>query len=218
MNERKLGRRAPWLVIMVLAAGTLHAEDRWTVTAELVPGENYSTVKRLGIMPVKMVPQMALWIEIGNGTFLDTIYSTRRNSENEWRGADDRPEALPVYNGRRGTLDALSGATPNGKAPISLKGEVTLPPGRYVFYGEVNKSFDYNESYPEEAAGVNGQPSLVYRADVNFSGDKDVYRVIMTPVGTGSVDGSNGYIIPGTDGLTTGLSILKSMELVLEKR
>jgi hypothetical protein len=43
---------------------------------------------------------------------------------------------------------------------------VNLSPGRYFIYGEVNKSFDYNETYPEERTGVNGQPSLVYRGTV----------------------------------------------------
>ena len=211
-------RRTLGILVLMLAAVSAHAEGLWTVTAELTPGEKYSTVRWFGIMPVKLVPQMALWIETADGGFRETIYSTRRNSENDWRGADERSEALPVYNGRRGNLDALGSASPKGKGIISLNGEVAIPPGKYVFYGEVNKSFDYNDSYPEGDTGVNGQPSLVYRGGIEFTGDREVYRVVLSPVGTGSVDGSNGAITPGTAGLTTGLEILKSVELVLEKR
>ncbi len=217
MKERRGGSIALGLLVMVLGAAVVHAEERWTVTAELTPGEKYRTVKWFGIMPVKMVPQTALWIETENGGFLDTIYSTRRNSDNDWRGAEERPEALPVYNGRRGSLDALGGASPKGKGLISLEGAVMLPPGKYIFYGEVNKSFDYNDSYPEEISGVNGQPSLVYRGELELTGRRDSYRLVMTPFGTGSVDGSHGNITPGTAGLTSGLAILESVVLVLER-
>jgi hypothetical protein len=221
MNRMKNGikiRRTLGIMVFMAAALTAQAEERWTVTAELAPGEKYSTVKWFGIMPVKLVPQMALWIENTEGGFRETIYSTRRNSENDWRGAEERAEALPVYNERRGNLDALGGASPKGKALISLEGEVAIPPGKYVFYGEVNKSFDYNDAFPEETSGVNGQPSLVYRGEIDFTGDREIYRVVLSPVGTGSVDGSHGEITSGTAGLTTGLSILQSMELVLKKK
>lgn len=211
-------RRILGILVMMMTVMTAQAEDRWKVTAELTPGEKYSTVKWFGIMPVKLVPQMAFWIENRDGQFIETVYSTRRNSENDWRGAEERSEALPVYNARRGDLDALGGASPKGKALISLDGEGAIPPGTYVFYGEVNKSFDYNEAFPEEASGVNGQPSLVYRGELTLTGDRDVYRVVLSPVGTGSLDGSHGEISSGTAGITTGLSILKSVELVLEKR
>ena len=64
---------------------------------------------------------------------------------------------------------------------------------------------------------MNGQPSLVYRGELELTGRRDSYRLVMTPFGTGSVDGSHGNITPGTAGLTSGLAILESVVLVLER-
>ncbi len=136
MKERRNGVYALWFVLMMLAAGTLHADDRWSITAELAPGESYSKVKWFGIMPVRLVPQIALWIETEDGRFQDTIYATRRNIENDWRGSDDRAEALPVYNGKRGTVDAVGGASPKGKKLVRLEGQMSIPLGRTCSSGK----------------------------------------------------------------------------------
>jgi hypothetical protein len=214
MNQR--GRKNGVLALLLFLAGTAaFAGERWQITAELNPGSSYSSRKWFGIIPVKLVPQIALWIENEKGDFIASIYSSKRNSENNWRGADERSEALPVYNSRRGAVDAIGGASPKGNREIILEGTVDLAPGRYYVYGEVNKSFDYNERYPEEKSGVNGQPALVYRGLVDVSGSADSYRLALLPFGTGSLDGSDGAIRPGTEGLTSALRILDSVELVL---
>ncbi|MBN2874802.1 MAG: hypothetical protein JXM71_06885, partial [Spirochaetales bacterium] len=83
---------------------------------------------------------------------------------------------------------------------------------RYSAFLEINHSFDYNDAWPQSTrkgdpdwSGANGQPSVVYATDF-FAGSGSAVR--FEPIGQGSVDGSDGVLRPGLDGLTTALSIL----------
>ncbi len=194
------------MIVLLLAAlcGTLGAApaEALRFSVDLVPGEHYSHRKWFGIIPVKLTPQIAVWIESADGRFVDTIYSTKSNGENSWRGADERPEALPLYNERRGTVDAYSSATPKKQDLIQMERSLAPGPGDYVVYAEVNSSFDYNESYPESRDNVDGQPALVYRGEFSLGAGGESARIDLSPV-------------PAA-GLTTALSIMESISLKVE--
>jgi hypothetical protein len=86
-----------------------------------------------------------------------------------------------------------------------------LPSGTYIVKLEVNRSYDYNDTYTRANSGVTGQPSLVYKCalDVGHGPRKGTFE----PIGTGAVDGSDGAIRPGLGGVTTALRILAAAEI-----
>ncbi len=106
-------------------------------------------------------------------------------------------------------MDAVSAATASAAADHRAK--LSLPPGPYVAFLEVNRSYDYNERYTRANSGVNGQPSLIYRAELTAG--KTPARASFTPVGTGSVDGSDGAVRSGLDGITTALDLIANAEI-----
>lgn len=176
------------------------------------PGENYSHRKWFGIFPKKLTPQIAVWVENEDGDIVQTLLVSKRGGEGRFIGTDEgRPEALPVFTHKNDMreIDDVTSATPKGKTGFSAISRELLQSGTYIIFAEVNSSFDYNEAYPEEKDDVNGQPSLIYRAEINMGQDSG--DIMLIPFGTGSVRGETGDINPGVDGLSTALSILSSL-------
>src|SRR6056297_3070099 len=109
----------------VLFITTLHgiaAEELQKVELSigLNPGPEYTHTKWFVVIPMKLTPQMAFWVEDSRGRFVSSIFITEKAAEGSWKGGGDvtRPEALPVYFGRyesTKTADAISGATPKQK-------------------------------------------------------------------------------------------------------
>jgi hypothetical protein len=181
-------------------------------------------------------PQIAVWVEKSDGTYVTTLYATARAVKKNWIFApkNGRPESLPVWYHTSGqyaespntqipaqeNLDTISSATQKGTAPITKS--VVVPAGNtYTLKIEVNHSFDYNEFWPKKAkknspsfSGVNGQPSVIYTAticaDATLSSDTPSSGVLFCPAGTGSVNGSDGNIHDQLNTLTTGLTIIES--------
>lgn len=192
---------------------------------EVIPGKRWNSTMWIGPVPMKKAPQIAAWIETESGEFIATLTVSSRASRESWIGSpkDGRPEALPVWSHARGgaqATDAETSATP--KAGLAISGStVSLIPGhRYRVRIEVNHSFDYNQSWPKRAregeanySGVNGQPSLVYEALITAGSPG---KTEFTPTGTGSIDGSDGVIRSGTQGITTALSIIERAEIRLK--
>ena len=193
-------------------------------------GEEY--LHKLRVLPlvrIKSPPQLAIWLETEEGTFVETLYVTGRTGEQSWRSApldetpsEDirRPEALPVWQHRslEEELDGRTAATPKGGYEIAVGDfEVDRPLRIYL---EVNHSTDFNERYPKEASEDSpfysggpwgsGQPSLVYTALLEPGNEE---TVIMEPLGHGSPDGSDGQIRRSLEGLTTARSILDRVEV-----
>ena len=160
-------------------------------------------------------PQVAAWLETEDGRFIDTLYVTELAVTGRYRAAPKtgRPETLPVWNARRsGAADAVSSPTTVGADLVYGNGVAAgLPPGRYVVMLEVNRSYDWNHTYTKKNAGVNGQPSIVYRAELELGAGPS--EAVFVPVGTGSVDGSNGDIRPGLSGIDTALELFSSLKV-----
>lgn len=87
-------------------------------------------------------------------------------------------------------IDAVSGAT--AATATSYETSVSLKAGHYFVFLEVNRSYDYDERFTRAHSGVNGQPSLVYRAEIVVGKETSTGR--FTAVSVGSVDGSDGSI------------------------
>jgi hypothetical protein len=186
-------------------------------TLHLVPGPAYEFTSSWFIFPVKIYPQVACWIETPQGSYIDTIYATAKSARKTWRAAppEGRPEALPVWShlskAQNGAVDGISGATPSGITARDSALAAVLPRGTYVVKLEVNRSYDYNESYTRANSGVNGQPSLIYECAIVVG--EGPSKGVFEPVGKGSIDGSDGEIRPGLKGITTALQLLDSAEI-----
>jgi len=204
-------------------------EKAGAVMVSVEPGEHYR--HRLKVAPlihVRNPPQMAVWVEDSDGTFLETLYVSHRTAHQDWRRApgDDavpgeirRPEALPVWSHRSGAdsaapPDGMSGATPKGSYRVAGGERAAV-----VVFLEVNHSTDFNAAYPPDArrGAANysggpwgsGQPSLVYRArlDPSESGSS----VELELAGRGSPDGGDGELHGDLSGITTARSILQAV-------
>jgi hypothetical protein len=176
-------------------------------------GPSYQSRHGSGLFAITVRPQMAVWLETVDGKYVATIYVTSKGVRDAWVGAAQRPEALPVWRAASTgssmpPLDGISGPTPEAGAQRDLSWPWFIQFGDYIAKLEVNKSYDYNDAYPEgdKKSGANGQPSLVYAGRIQIG--KPGARVELAPVGTGSIDGADGTIRPGTGGLTSALEIV----------
>jgi hypothetical protein len=179
---------------------------------ELSPGETYRTTTRWFIFEIPIYPQVAAWVETPDGRYLGTIYVTAKAEKQGWVSApkEGRPEALPVWNHlRQAVPDAVAAATAEG---ATLKGSdlaASLPAGNYVIKLETNRSYDYNATYTTANAGVAGQPSLVYRAELAIGAGPA--SAVFQPIGTGSLDGSDGLVHEGLTGIDSALKLFAAM-------
>jgi hypothetical protein len=177
-------------------------------------GPSYQSLHWSGIMPITVRPQMAAWLETADGVFVATIYVTDKGMRDAWIGGTPRPEALPVWGAASGmgkkspANDGVSGATPSSGAERVQGIPADLAPGAYTVKLEVNRSYDYNQAYPESdpKTGINGQPSVVYAGSIALG--TPGARAALQPIGTGALDGSDGSIKPGLSGLTTALELI----------
>ena len=151
-------------VLLSAAAAFIWAEK---ISVAVNPGEAYS----------KRAPQIAVWIEDSDGTYVDTLFVTKKASGNKWIGSpkDGRPESLPDWYKSKGQnpaekiskdeVDATTSATP--KKGIIIEKNINLEKGKeYTIKCQVNQSFDYNEYYTKKNSGVDGQPAVLYSGSI----------------------------------------------------
>lgn len=132
----------------------------------------------------KKYPQIALWVKDEKSGKSQTIFVTGKAAKNKWFGAEVRPSSLPVWYGfnknLKKFLDATTGATPSGKV-FTIKWQIpkNLESKKVTIYMEANVSFDYNEYYKKGLkadnpafSDVNGQPSIIWKADLTFNNQK----------------------------------------------
>lgn len=223
MTNMKIARVALLVAALGCLAGNAMAETAIEVSVE--PGKNWKTLSFIGVFPVRHAPQVAVWIEDDRGNFVKTVSATKSATTGSWRAAPEtgRPDALPVWThvSKRGATriaqaagaDAVSSATPEAGLSASAGAGELANGATYVIRLEVNTSFDYNDAWPKKAkagtagySGVNGQPSLVYEGWFVAGVPANVE---LAPVGTGSIDGSDGEIRRGVEGLTTALELIQ---------
>lgn len=162
------------LLMISLVSAAIYAEK---INIAVNPGEAFSN----------RAPQLAIWVEDSDGTYIDTLFVTKKASGNKWIGSpkDGRPEALPDWYKAKGQnpavkiskdeLDATTSATP--KKGIVIAKEMNLEKGKtYVFKCQANQSFDYNDFYTKKNSGVDGQPAVLYAGEVVPDGsEKEIH-------------------------------------------
>lgn len=190
-------------------------------------------------------PQMVLWAETMDGAYIDTLMITKKIGKMKWMKASDdpvkdgqirRPEALPVWEWKRGVIaadglplptsdspmpDAVTHASP--KADFSVKTDLSKSYDELYLYFEVNHSTDFNATYTaEEQIGSetynggpmgSGQPALVYRAYINFT-HPELSDKTFALIGHSSPSGKDGKIYTDMQGIDSALNIIDSIEPV----
>ncbi|MFP4362511.1 MAG: hypothetical protein ACLFR1_01445 [Spirochaetia bacterium] len=186
------------------------------IEIHLEPGPHYSKrVNAFLFFGYTVYPQVAVWIQTQDSEYIQTLYVTQAAAEGNYSFAPEegRPEALPVWSGiQEQNIDAVSSATSTDTAVSYGSSLVSqLEPGTYLIKLETNRSYDWNETYTEENSGVNGQPSLIYQAELTIGRGEDTAEFDL--IGTGSVDGSGSVIHSGLDGIDTALGLFSVMEV-----
>ena len=213
------------------------------IEVSVVPGKHYLHDFPLFLfISLHNPPQMALWAETIDGHFIDTLMVTEKIGEMKWiKGSKDpigegqirRPEALPVWEWKRGILasdglplptkdsplpDDISHASP--KVDFTVKTALPKNSDEVYLYFEVNHSTDFNAAYPSDAqigsenynGGVmgSGQPALVYRAYINFS-RPELSSKTFELLGHSSPSGKDGNISTDMQGIDSALDIIASI-------
>lgn len=165
-------------------------------------------------------PQIAIWLENQERTKYIPVWITHRSAYNDWKGKIECPVALPYWDQRKLTgsgkfeVDSYSGATPLNDSLIvpftkNLK-------GRWFYFIEVNTSADYNKTfsywsennYPDSEA--NGQPSLIYRGEIDFD-NKSTQPAVL--VGRTVQFGTPDSLITDLEGITTANDLIKEISI-----
>lgn len=213
----------------ILASGPIKAQH---ITLTVNEGRSYHRSAWLGIVPVKVIPQMAMWLEDDAGRFVDTIYVTKKAATAGWGEKVQRPAALPIWSHRRGVRypngsymptkdqplpDAVTGATPQDSFAKKWAVPAGLVPGTYVVRVEVNNSFDYDAvfrkdlppSHPDYNTDYSGQPSLLWEGRVQLGTGLNTVRLFKT--GYGHPAGKTGEIFTDLGKLSDALDIIQSI-------
>ena len=197
-----------FMLMLVAGIGSIYAKE---ITVSVGAGQHWKQ---------KSEPQFAVWLEDADGNYIKTIYVTGKASKKSWvfSPKEGRPESLPVwYNackqeGAAATsaddtqqLDAVTSATPKGGVIFNTE----IEDKSYIIKAEFNTSFDYNDFYTKKSTGVNGQPSVVYSAEIPEGFSKESGEIKLAFAGCGSLDGSDGELHTDDSNLTTAKSIVK---------
>ncbi len=226
------------ITVILISIGSGWGEQKLIISIK--PGKNYNTIRNMGFLKIIMIPQMAVWLEDGNGKFVANIFVTHKSAKSDWFGGDKirRPDALPVWSHRMGVQysdglympdkkhplpDAVTGATPKAAYTIDWKVPADLPAGKYNLYAEVNNAFDYNSAYREKLPqtnlyynAYNGQPSVVYKSGITFVSNLSGLKLSLT--GHGEVLGRGGSISTNLAEVKEAAQMIDSITVSIESK
>lgn len=174
----------------------------------------------------KSHPTFVIWLEESITGYRESIFVTQKAGKNQWHFADRRPEAIPVWSGvnkiekrqRIFDIDAVSGATPKDhSARICWQIPDSLQDKKVDIYIEANNSFDFNEYYNNKKgkpgySGANGQPSIVWKASINFSHQAPL-NVSPEIIGHGHLFGDDHRLYEDTSNITTAADTFQEISI-----
>jgi hypothetical protein len=174
-------------------------------------------------------PTFAIWLEDPVSGETHTVFATRRVATGDWEGKRDVPVALPIWSKvnqaellRRSQKAAAAnddlistGATP---LPGYFRSRVRIAPQtKWVCWIEMNLAGDFNESYPRydpetmiEDEYSTGQPSILYRVDIEARKDNIVIPVVQ---GMSMVNASGQAMVIPLQGITTATGVLDEISI-----
>ena len=179
------------------------------------------------ITPFSEPPQLAIWLEEPVSHKLQTVFVTYRSATGDMVGKAECPACLPrwfeIYEQETGTVglptqdspapEAVTGATPQ-EENFKIRYEVK-PGSRWICWLEMNLAGDFNEKYQEydpEAKTVDwdydGQPSLIYRAEITATPGKEFVPQLY---GQANLEGQ--IVRPVSDDVITARDVFKSIKI-----
>jgi len=172
-------------------------------------------------------PQIAIWMEEAGTGRIRTLFVTHRTAKGEWHGKIECPVSLPYWVSRYMKETGASGA-PSHKSPLpdALSGatpqkdfhlEIPFQKGsQWSLFIEVNASGDYNRVFPSmldngvpDSQG-NGQPSLVYKCDIQGIPNQTFIPRI---AGRSLQMDATGQLIENLEGMDTAKKLFSDMEI-----
>lgn len=243
MNKQDVGSFIAVITILTVAVSvhaeritTLSETEGKPITIEVTPGENWTGQGKMLLMKFDVTPQMAFWIEDMDNNLVDTLYVTEKTAKQTWDGAsgrnkDDtfRPYALPYWMhkaAQQGVAaptknnplpDAVTAASPEEKEIFIIHTKANAEGQEIYVLMEVNNSFDENDTYPNKskrkAAEYNGQPAVVYRAQVHLARPG---HYEMQLIGHSSWTGEDGELSEDVSTLTTAVNIIEKAVVIVE--
>lgn len=226
----RLRRLGVFAAAGVLIAAGLVGWAYWRVHGRtLIEFRIYQNSEMIQFSDFGEPPQFAIWLEDPETDRLQTVFVTRRSATGDWEGKAECPAALPrwfeVYREETGkdglptpdapAPDAVTGATPTA-GQFACRIEVE-PGSRWICWIEVNIAADFSEKHPQynEQTGIedthmSGQPSLLYRGEVEA-----VVGAQITPAPYGQTlpDTLRGEMKASLDDITTARDIFTSVEI-----
>jgi hypothetical protein len=197
------------------------------ISLQFTRGDFWMHQAKLGMMELRIAPQMAVWVEDSLG-YVATLYVTRAFGKQIWNFAKinpdscGRPMCMPYWLNRlraknipgptknKPLPDAITGATPTGSFTLTS----TLPEQfiRGTLFVEINKSFDNNNAWPakKDMSSFNGQPPLVYKTVIDL-GDSSQTSWDLSLSGMSGERESDAGLYPVDSRVTTALAMLKSI-------
>ena len=191
---------------------------------------------------------MAIWIEDTSGNYIETLYATKNIASGIFwqeingkpaRVSVRRPEAIPYWSHKRNVIetdgeyiptpetaliDAITGATPKSHFILESKlSDSKVDKFKVLF--EVNRSYDWNEFYNENAfpddeiysgSGSVGQPSLIYSTPIISLIDTTRKSYLMEVIGHGHHSGANGELYTNLSNITSALSITERVIVIVD--
>lgn len=202
--------------------GQVSGSNGQNLTISFERGKNFIQPAKLGVVKLKIRPQMTIWLEDTTGNYLKTLYVTHCFGKQEWRSIKSHPDScyrtmcMPYWLNRYKAAgnaaptsgnplpDAVTGATPTGSFTVNFALPDSFKTG--VLFVEWNSSFDNNESFTRETASFNGQPSLILSCRINADSLTSAGSVLTT-LGHGGKKGDDGTLYSDVSKLTTAASI-----------
>jgi len=191
---------------------------------------------------------MEIWIEDTSGNYIETLYATKNIASGIFwqeingkpaRVSVRRPEAIPYWSHKRNVIetdgeyiptpetaliDAITGATPKSHFILESKlSDSKVDKFKVLF--EVNRSYDWNEFYNENAfpddeiysgSGSVGQPSLIYSTPIISLIDTTRKSYLMEVIGHGHHSGANGELYTNLSNITSALSITERVIVIVD--
>ncbi len=212
------------------AIDTLSNIDGKKITVTVKRVKDFTHKQKIGILSLTIPPQIAIWLEDKQGNYIDTLFVTKSFGKQKWHFVKYDPDkplrtsCLPYWMNKRlkaglaiptknnPLTDAITSATPMGSFVLNSRIKKDLTDA--VILAEFNKSFDPNEAFHISDTNmtlgkVNGQPSLVYSAQINLTDSGK--PVQLTLIGHGGETGDDGTLYTNLAGLTTVLDIVDSI-------
>ena len=173
----------------------------------------------------KNKPRVAVWITDENNNYLRTLYVSPAATPAE---KAERAKSLYTWNAVAGTsatqkmdkgnalykIDAVTTSTMKGGTFFDTSFPCAAGK-KYIVWGEVNGTGDYNNYYTQSVRPGDGQPSVIYKGIMT---NETTEEILMALDGIATLDAKGKPVYGKADKITTANEIVKLIALDFKKK